>query len=129
MIRQLAAPQPQLAPEISVRSDEIVIDFMEGRSCASSNWATVGLSEIRNTKYVMVPAEDPPVQTIVTRGCNSRRKRTDVLSGGHLGDGRYAAANEGGAKSITRNATDTAAKTARMTFDMDFARYLDQPSG
>src|SRR5271170_5299701 len=66
-MRQLAPPQPQLIPEASFRSDITASDFMLGLSCAARTWATVGLSEIRNAKYVVLPAVDPLVQTTVNR--------------------------------------------------------------
>src|ERR1700677_4460772 len=71
MIRQFAPPHPQLFPEISAKLDRIVIDFTSWPTCVASNRTTPGLSEIRNAKYVMWPAEDPPVQTIVSRGARA----------------------------------------------------------
>src|ERR1700684_1017173 len=129
MIRQLAPPHPQLFPETSVRSDEIMIDFMLGLSCNASNWATVGLSAIRNAKYVMLPAEDPPVQTIVNRG--AREPMSCPVATSERGPIQVtlvrSAANDSGAESIDRNDTDTAARTAHMAFNMSFAPKFGSP--
>jgi hypothetical protein len=70
-----------------------------------------------------LPAEDPPVQRIVNRGarepmsCPVATSETGALQVTVV----RSAANDAGAKSITRNGADTAAKAARMTFDMNFA--------
>jgi len=120
MMRQLAPPQPQLFPEVSFRSDMMPIDFMLGLSSVASNWATVGLSEIRKAKYVMLPAVEPPVQTTVNRGARGPMLCPVATSatGAAQVTLESSAATEEGANSIVRIETAIAAKAAAMIFDM-----------
>ena len=74
MMRQLDAPQPQAAPEVSLKSEKIVIEvaapctFTQSPTSVGIAAATVGFAEISAAKKSIPETEEPPAQKTVILG-------------------------------------------------------------